>query len=93
MASRSIRPKRPAKPSKPRSSFPLPPHHNGWWCKKSRGKVHVFGVWEDPQAALERYVRKAAHLHAGRRPKQRMIAADRPRVKEVCNRSSVTYCV
>jgi hypothetical protein len=36
----------------PRASFPLTAHPNGQWCKKIRGKVHFFGVWLDPDAAL-----------------------------------------
>jgi len=42
------------KPAKPSPSFPLTPHNNGQWCKKIRGKLYFFGVWDDPDAALER---------------------------------------
>jgi hypothetical protein len=45
------------KPNKPGVTFPLTPHNNGQWCKKIRGKVHFFGVWENPQAALQNYTR------------------------------------
>ena len=51
------------KPAKPRASFPLTAHPNGQWCKKIRGKVHFFGVWSDPDAALAAYLRVAADLH------------------------------
>ncbi|MFH0982636.1 MAG: hypothetical protein V2A79_14020 [Planctomycetota bacterium] len=54
------------KPTKPRPSFPLTAHPNGQWCKKILGKVHFFGVWSDPDAALANYLRVAADLHAGR---------------------------
>jgi integrase len=56
------------KPGKPYPSFPLTAHPNGQWCKKIRGKVHFFGVWADPDAALASYLRVAADLHAGREP-------------------------
>ena len=56
------------KPKKPYPSFPLTAHPNGQWCKKILGKVHFFGVWADPDAALEHYHRMAADLHAGREP-------------------------
>jgi hypothetical protein len=48
------------KPSKPCPSFPLTAHNDGQWCKKTRGKVHFFDVWADPQAALDKYLRVAA---------------------------------
>ncbi len=60
--------KRP-KPSKPYPTFPLTPHPNGQWCKKIRGRVHFFGVWEDPKAALDKYTQQAGDLHAGRKPR------------------------
>jgi integrase len=56
------------KPGKPHPSFPLTAHPNGQWCKKIRSKVHFFGVWSDPDAALAHYLRVAADLHAGREP-------------------------
>ena len=54
------------KPGKPHPSFPLTAHANGQWCKKICGKVRLFGVWSDPEAALSRYLRAASDLHAGR---------------------------
>ena len=56
------------KPGKPYPSFPLTAHNNGQWCKKVRGRVHFFGVWADPQAALDNYLQVAADLHAGSQP-------------------------
>jgi hypothetical protein len=31
-------------------------HRNGQWAKEIRHKIHYFGPWEDPDAALQRYV-------------------------------------
>lgn len=56
------------KPKKPYPSFPLIAHPNGQWCKKILGKVHFFGVWADPDAALEHYHKIAGDLHVGREP-------------------------
>jgi hypothetical protein len=44
---------KPRKPQKPYRSFPLTAHNNSQWCKKIHGKVRFFGVWADPQAALD----------------------------------------
>lgn len=60
------RPRR--KPNKPCPSFPLTAHPNGQWCKKILGKLHFFGVWSDPGAAHQNYLRIAEDLHAGREP-------------------------
>jgi len=74
------------KPPKPYKSFPLTAHNNGQWCKKIRGKVHFFGVWADPQAALGNYLRVTPDLHAGRQPSEVTVAGEDPTVKEVANR-------
>ena len=79
-------PRKRRKPRKPYASFPLTPHNNGQWCKKIRGKVHFFGSWADPEAALRHYLSVAEDLHAGRRPRQTTVSAEGPTVKEVCNR-------
>jgi hypothetical protein len=74
------------KPSKPYKSFPLTAHNNGQWCKKIRGKVHFFGVWADPQAALEKYLKVAADLHSGRQPLPGTVSPEDISVKDLCNR-------
>ena len=73
------------KPKKPSATFPLTPHANGQWCKKIRGKVHFFGVWGDPNAALANYLRVAADLHAGRQPRSSTLSGEAVTVKDVCN--------
>ena len=74
------------KPHKPYRSFPLTAHNNGQWCKKIRGKVHFFGVWADPQAALDKYLGVAADLHAGKHPLQATLSPEGLIVKDICNR-------
>jgi len=85
MPAANTKPKRRIKPSKPYPSFPLTPHNNGPWCKKIRGKVYFFSIWEDAQAALEHYLRVAADLHTGRQPQLASISVDGPTVKQMCN--------
>ncbi len=75
------------KPKKPYPSFPLTPHNNGQWCKKVRGKIHFFGVREDPDTALQNYLSVADGLHAGRRPHEESLSDEGPTVKDVCNHS------
>src|SRR5215831_9152488 len=61
---------KPAKPSKPYPDFPLTPHPAGVWCKKLRGQLHYFGPWDDPDAALKKYLEEKDDLHAGRAPRR-----------------------
>ncbi|HUY93583.1 MAG TPA: tyrosine-type recombinase/integrase [Pirellulales bacterium] len=58
------------KPAKPYPDFPLTAHPNGQWCKKIRGRVHYFGPWADPQAALRLFKDQQDDLYAGRKPRQ-----------------------
>jgi integrase len=73
------------KPKKPYPSFPLTAHPNGQWCKKIRGRVHFFGVWAEPEAALQRYHALAADLHTGRTPRASTLSHAGPTVKDACN--------
>jgi integrase len=56
------------KPGKPYAGYPLFPHPSGQWAKKIRGRLHYFGVWRDPQAALDRLNREMPYLREGRTP-------------------------
>ena len=56
------------KPRKPHPDFPLYAHRRGQWAKKVLGKVHYFGPWGDPQAALEKWNAEKDDLLAGREP-------------------------
>src|SRR5262245_23492161 len=59
---------KPKKPTKPTPDFPLTPHGNGKWCKKVLGKLHYFGAWDNPQAALDSWLAQKDYLLAGRKP-------------------------
>ena len=71
------------KPAKPRPDFPLFPHATGRWAKKIKGKLHYFGPWADPDAALARYVEERDDLYAGRKPRRK---GEGLTVKDLVNR-------
>src|SRR5690348_2452767 len=54
----------PSKPTKPNLDFPLFPHAGGHWGKRIRRRMHYFGVWDDPVAALNSYLHQKDDLHA-----------------------------
>lgn len=60
--------KQSTKIAKPSKDFPLTPHPTGRWCKKVRGVLRYFGRIDNPQAALDEWLRVKDYLLAGRNP-------------------------
>ena len=55
--------------AKPHPDYPLTAHPSGRWCKKLKGRVFCFGKLDDPQGALDRWLREEDELLAGRVPR------------------------
>lgn len=70
------------KPQKPHPDFPLTPHPCGQWCKKLKGKLHYFGPWANPDAALAKWLDEKDDLLAGRTPRPK---GNGVRLKDLCN--------
>jgi integrase len=73
---------KPAAPFKVGKDFPLWLHPSGRWCKKIHQKVHYFGKADNPQGALEEWLRVKDSLIAGR---SRPAKTDGITVGELCN--------
>jgi integrase len=58
-----------AKPKKPHKDFPLFAHNNGQWAKKVRQRMYFFGKWDNPQAAMKKWIAQKDDLLAGRTPR------------------------
>jgi len=71
------------KPEKPHKDFPLYSHNSKRWAKKVRGKTHFFGPWDDPDGALERWLREKDYLLAGRKPPEH--DPDALTIKRLCD--------
>ena len=71
------------RPAKPQPGFPLFPHAAGVWAKKVRGKLHYFGPWRDPKAALEKWLAEKDDLLAGRTPRPK---TDGVTLRDLANR-------
>lgn len=56
--------KRPERPK----DYPLYPHSMGYWAKNIRGKTYYFGKWDEPDAALAKYIAERDYLKAGITP-------------------------
>ena len=67
--------------AKPHRDFPLTPRADGRWCKKVRGKVHIFTGTADE--AIQEWLRVKDDLFAGRKPRAK--DAEGLTVKDLAN--------
>ena len=51
--------------------------------QKTRGKLHYFGRWDDPEGALQKYLDQRDDLHAGRKPR---VQTEGPTIRELLKR-------
>lgn len=63
---------RKERPTKPYPDFPLFAHSCGRWAKKVRGRIVYFAKWDDPDGALDQWLRDKDDLLAGRSPRQHL---------------------
>ena len=59
----------PNKPARPDPDFPLFAHAAGVWARKRGSELHYFSRWDNPDAALARYLDQKEALHASRTPR------------------------
>ena len=69
------------KPAKPCPDFPIYPHAVGKWAKTIRGHTYCYGVWSDPEGALDEYLDQKDDLYAGRTPESKGGLS----LRELCN--------
>ena len=79
------KPVKTAKPKKPYPEFPLFPHATKRWAKKIRGKMHYFGPWDNPDAAVAKYLAERDRLQAGLPPVGVTPADTRLTMRELVN--------
>jgi integrase len=70
------------KPAKPTPDFPLFAHGNGQWAKKVKGRLRYFGPWDNPQAALARFLGTTSEATNGHQhvALQKKSVSDSPRL-------------
>ncbi len=75
-------------PSKPYPEFPLFAHSSGQWAKKIKGKLWYFGIWGDPDHAVQKYLAEVHEIQAGRDPRIAGVVrvySDEITVYDLCN--------
>jgi len=68
---KSTKSSRTDKPAKPHKFSPLFAHANGQWAKKVCRRLHDFGQWEHPDAALQKWLDQKDDLLGGRTPREK----------------------